>query len=191
MTSIELERTIQEELGKAGALKLLDQRESQFLEVPGGLFAELVLGDGSRLVDVERVARGVREALSKRGVDLSVIVRSIWTVQSVGDAQAAISLTGGIRSAWSFPATLVSGGLKTQVEVEVTMLAVDEIKRKLKGSADPVDERSAIKEVVKEFLKLQLSFGGESYWDPIRYPKQELNDSALLYLFGQSSVGRG
>ena len=28
----------------------------------------------------------------------------------------------------------------------------------------------------------ELSLGGESYWDPLRDSKRELNDSALLYL---------
>jgi hypothetical protein len=187
MTATELEMVIREELAKAGLWELVNQRKSQFLEFPDGLFAEIVLGDGSRLTDVERVGRGVRESLSKRGIEVDVIVRSIWAVQSVGDARLA---SGVFRGAWSFPAILASGGLTTDVEVEVTLLAVDEIKRKLKVSTEPVDESAGIKEVVKEFLKLQLSFGGESYWDPIRNPKQELNDSALLYLFGHSPVGQ-
>lgn len=187
MTATELETAMREELAKAGLWELVNQRKSQFLEFPDGLFAEIVLGDGSRLTDVERVGREVRESLSKRGIELDVIVRPIWAVQSVGDPRLA---TGVFRAAGSFPATLVSGGLTADVEVEVTLLAVDEIKRKLKGSPGPMDESAAMKEVVKEFLKLQLSFGGESYWDPIRYPKQELNDSALLYLFGHNPVGQ-
>ncbi len=187
MTATELESVIRGQLAKAGLWELIDQRKSQFLEFPDGLFAELVLDDGSKLVDVERVAREVQDSLDKQGVDLDVIVRSIWAVQSVGNARLA---KGVFRGAWNFPAMLVSGGLTTGVEVDVTLLAVDDIKRRLKESPELVDESSAIKEVVTEFLKLQLSFGGESYWDPIRNPTQELNDSALLYLFMHSPVGQ-
>jgi hypothetical protein len=190
MTASELEKAIREQLEKDGLWQLVDQRKSQFLEFPDGLFAEIVLGDGSELAAAESVVRELRESLEKQGIELDAIVRSTWTVQNVGDPRPAISVTGGIRAAWSFPATLVSGDLTKEIEVDVTMLAVDAIKRKVKESVENVDEKAAMKEVVKEFLKLELSFGGESYWDPMRYPKQELNDSALLYLFGHSPVGQ-
>jgi hypothetical protein len=190
MTSTELERRIRGELVVAGLVQLLDESKSQFLEFPDGLFAEVVFSDGSRLVEAERILRELRESLKNQGIELEAIVRCTWVVQNVGDPRPAISVSGGIRAAWNFPATLISGRATTEVEVDVTLLAIDAIKRKLKESSEQVEEKAAMKEVVKEFIKLQLSFGGESYWDPIRYPKQELNDAALLYLFGHSAVGK-
>jgi hypothetical protein len=191
MTSTELETLIRDELTTAGLWEVVDQHKSQFLEFPDGLFAELVLSDGSKLVDVERIARELRESLRKRDVELDVIVRSTWTVQNVGDPRPAIGVSGGIRAAWAFPVTLVSGGLTAQVEVDVTQLAIDEIRKRLVGQAGKsMGEKDVMAEVVREFLKLQLSLGGESYWDPIRYPQQELNEAALLYLLGHSTVGK-
>ena len=60
MTSTELERVVREKLKAAGLSEAIDEHGSQFLEFPDGLFAELVLNDGSKLVDVERVARELR-----------------------------------------------------------------------------------------------------------------------------------
>lgn len=183
MTSTELERLIREKLEAAGLLQMLDEDKSQFLEFPDGLFAELVLTDGSKLVDVERIGREARESLKKQGIDLDVIVRAVWAVREVGDPQPT---RGGIRAALAVPVTLVSGYSMRQVEVDVGLLAVDEIKRKIKGKS--LDERVAVKEVVKEFVEMQLALGGESYWDPIRYPQQDLGEGALLYLFMHTSV---
>jgi hypothetical protein len=192
MTSSELERLIRQRLEAAKLLQVLDEFKSQFLEFPDGLFAELVLNDGSRLVDVERIGRELRESLRKQGVDLDVIVRAVWTVREVGDPQPARGASGGIRSAWAFPATLVSGGLTVDVEVDVDTFAIDAIRRRLLDrGAQGVDEKEVMKDVVQEFLKLQLSTGGESYWDPIRYPQPELRESTFAYLLGHSAVGKG
>lgn len=190
MTSTELERRIREQLQAAGLLQALDEHRSQFLEFPDGFFVEIVLNDGSKLADTERIVREVRESLKNGEGDVDAIVRSIWAVENIGDPHPAVSISGGIKTAWNFPATLVSGGRRTEVEVEVTMSAIDAIKHQVKEAAEKVDEKAVMKEIVKEFLKLQLSFGGESYWDPIRTPKQELNDAALLYLRVHSPVGQ-
>jgi hypothetical protein len=191
MTSTQLERRIREKLNAAGLSQVLNDYKSQFLDFPDGFFVELVLNDGTKLVEVERIAREVRDELGKQNIELDVIVRSLWIVQSIEGPKPAISVSGGIGAAWVFSATLVSGELKANVEVAVTQLAVREIKRRIEeGSLGPADEKDAVREVVKEFLKLQLSFGGESYWDPIGRPQQELSESALLYLFGHSVVGK-
>lgn len=186
MTSTELEHLIREKLAATGLLKILDEDKSQFLEFPDGLFAELVLTDGSRLADVERIGREVRESLKKQNIDVDVIARALWSVKEVGDPQPARGASGGIRAAWAVPVTLVCGSSMRNVEVDVGLLAVDEIKRKIKGKS--LDESVAIKEVVKEFVEMQLALGGESYWDPVRYPQQDLSQGALLYLFMHTSV---
>lgn len=186
MTSTELERLVRERLDAAGVWGLVDQHQSQFLEFPDGLFAELVLNDGSKLVEAERIARELQESLRKRDIELDVIVRCVWTVESIKDPVGVVEGSGSIRFPWT--AVLASGSLVTEVEVDVTQLALREIKGRF-AERYQADGKAVMKEVISEFLKLQLSFGGESYWDPIRNRRQELNDSALLYLFGHSLVG--
>lgn len=188
MSSSELEGIAKGKLRDEGLLGVLDEHKSQFLEFPDGLFAELVINDGSKLVDVERIGREVRELLKARGVELDVIVRSTWRVKEVGDPQPARGASGGLRAAWAVPVVLASGNATRDVEVDVGLLAVDGIKRKIQGKG--LNEGAAVKEVVREFVELQLSLGGESYWDPIRYPQQELNESALLYLFMHTPVAQ-
>jgi hypothetical protein len=191
MTSTELERLIREKLEAAGLLRALDEYKSQFLEFPDGLFAELVLNDGSKLVDVERVGRELRESLQRQGVDLDVIVRAIWTIESIEDLRPWIDISEGIRLASVFPVTLVSGGATTRVEVAMAPPVVLGIRNKLlNSSAKSLDEIAVMKEVVREFLNLELALGGESYWDPKRYPRRELNEAALDYLFLNSAVGK-
>lgn len=191
MTASELERLLQQELGKVDLWDSVDQHKSQFLEFPDGLFAEIVFVDGSRLPQGERVLQEVKWVLREKGVELDAIVRAAWSVQSIGDPGPARGLSGGIRAAWAFPVTLVSGQATTPVEVDVTYLAVLEIRNKLLGGSEgSQDEKGVMKEVVREFLKLELSLGGESYWDPIRYPQRELNEAALSYLLLHGAVGK-
>jgi len=191
MTSTELEKLVRDELAKAGLWESVDQRKSQFLEFPDGLFAEIVVGDGSKLENAERILQGVREALRARGVELDAIVRATWSVERIDDPVPARGLSGGIRAAWAFPVTLASGGATTQVEVDVTYTAILEIRNKLvDGSEKAPDEKEVMREVVREFLKLELSLGGQSYWDPIRYPQQELSEAALSYLLLHGAVGK-
>src|SRR5579872_2314168 len=191
MTSTELERLIRAKLEASGLLEAIDEHKSQFMEFPSELFAELVLTDGSKLVEVERIGRELRESLKKQGVDVVVIVRSIWIVKSVDGPKSAITLAGGIRPAWAFTASLLSGGLSCDVEVDVSMSAIDAIKRNVaEKSAGLVEEGAAVKEIVKEFLKLRLSSGGESYWDPLRDQQLDLSEDALSYWLGPVLAGK-
>lgn len=57
-------------------------------------------------------------------------------------------------------------------------------------SEKALGEKAVMKEVVKEFLKLELSLGGESYWVSIRDPQKEMNEAAFSYLLGHSAVGQ-
>ena len=191
MTSTELEKLVRDELTRVGLWDSVDQHKSQFLEFPDGLFAEVVLGDGSKLQGAERVLQEVRHALLGKGVELDAIVRATWSVGSIADPGPARGLSGGIRAAWAYPVTLVSGQATTLVEVDVAYMAVLEIRNKLLGGSEQSqDEKEVMKEVVREFLKLELSLGGEGYWDPIRYRQRELNEAALSYLLLHGAVGK-
>jgi hypothetical protein len=191
MTSTELEKFVHEEMASAGLWEGVDQHKSQFLEFPDGLFAEVVFSDGSKLQSAEGVLQEVRRVLRSKGVELDFIVRATWSVQDIGDPSPARGLSGGIRAAWAFPVTLVSGQATTPAEVDVTYMAVLEIRNRLLGGSEKSkDEKEVMKEVVREFLKLELSLGGESYWDPVRYPQRELNEAALSYLVFHGVVGK-
>jgi hypothetical protein len=85
MTSTEVEKLIREALNTVGLWQVVDQYKSQFLEFPDGFFAEIVLNDGSKLVDAEGVVRQVEENLRKQRTELDVIVRANWTVKEVGN----------------------------------------------------------------------------------------------------------
>jgi hypothetical protein len=177
MTAVELGKLTREGFSAAGLWDIVDEHKSQFLEFPDGFFAEIVLKDGSKIPEAELVESDVRQSLRRQGTDLSFIVRSIWRVDEVGDHTRVLTDFSTV-----YPAKLVSGNLNAEVEVVVTLLARDRIKRELRESGKKVVEGTVVKEKVKEFLELQLSLGGESYWDPLRDSKRELNDSALLYL---------
>jgi hypothetical protein len=189
MTSTELENLIRAKLDSSGLLPVVDEFRSQFLEFPDGFFVELVLTDGAKLVDVERVGREVREFLRKQNVDLNVIVRAIWAVREVGDPRPPVSdASGNLGLGWRIPVTLTSGSRTEQVEVAVLYDVVLDLKRKTEAKG--WSEGSAIREVVKEFVELELSLGGESYWDPLRDRKLEINGSALSYLFMHTPVAQ-
>jgi len=193
MTTTELERLVREKLGAAGLAAYLNEQQSQFLEFPDGLFAELVLNDGSKLIEVERAAREVREALRKPGVEVEVLVRALWQVGDVRHAGKTLSVTpGAFRDAEAFTATLVSGGVKTAVEVDVTSAAWEEIEKEMKSGAPRTSSSVAewATEVVRRFLKLRLSFGGANYWDPLEVSQLDLGPPEIAYLLGRSPVVR-
>jgi len=187
MTSSELENLIRAKLQDSRLLQVVDEFKSQFLEFPDEFFVELVITDGAKLVDVERIAREMRESLRKQSIDLDVIVRAIWTVREVGDPCTPADASGNPQlGRWRVPVTLASGGLTQQVEVDVLYTVVLDLKNRIAGKG--WSEASAVKEVVREFIEMELSLGGESYWDPIRYSKREINGSALSYLFMHTPV---
>jgi hypothetical protein len=189
MTSSELENLIRARLQSAHLLQVLDEFKSQFLEFPDGFFVELVLTDGAQLVDVERIGREVRELLRKQNIDLDVIVRAIWTVKEVGDPATPADASGNLLlGRWRVPVALESGGLTQQVQVDVLYTVVLDLKNKIAGKG--WSEASAVKEVVREFIEMELSLGGESYWDPIRDSRQEINGNALSYIFMHTPVAQ-
>lgn len=110
----------------------------------------------------------------KQGIELDFIVRALWAIGDVRHAGKTLSGAGGFRDAEAFIATLISGQKKAGVEVDVTSAAWDEIVKETKGrvSASEID---LVSEVVKEFLKLRLSFGGANYWGPLTPANSQLD----------------
>ena len=160
---------IQGTLQRAGLLSVLDLRRTQFLDLPDGTYAELVLTDGGREDEI-------RQALadSMTGVDLSI--HPVWAIETIGEPEIAYSPTGGIRTARVLAVSLRSGSVSTTVQVAVTWLAEEELKRML-GTEPP------LKALVREYVEESLQWGGESYWDPRRYPQLEIASDHALSLY--------
>jgi hypothetical protein len=184
-----VDKLIKENLASAGVLEVVDREKSQLLEFPEDLFVEIVLRDGSKLNDVERTIERIQSDLEGRGVRLDSIVRATWRVRDVEkhfDPSWIVdsSRPGGFLSLpiLPFKVTLESGSSQTDVWVDVTPSGYDQLKQ-----AGQADEES-LKRIVRDFLTIQLSVGGTSYWDPIRYPHQELNDAAALYTLHHTPV---
>jgi hypothetical protein len=188
MTTTELEKVIKDRLGAAGLADCLDERQDQYLEFPDGFFAEVVLRDGSRLPDAQRVLKGVKEDLGRRGTELSGLVRALWEVVAVRPAPP---------ESGAFPRFIVnlrSGSRDCIVTVDVTGLAFAGILNAYRGGnlrEYGNDQNTALVGIVTEFVRLELSYGGESSWDPLLRPQLELNDSALQYLMIHSPAKAG
>lgn len=179
----ELDRLIMTKLNERGVREYLVKEKSALLDFPEEYFAEIVLNDAGKIDEANQALAEVAAQLNGENQKLDYIVRSLWEVEEVKLAPdftpAAIPelMRQGIFSL-RFVATLKSGEwVKKEVGVELTPSAYEEMRR----LGQPTGENS-LKELVSNFLKLQLSFGGESYWDPTRHPRQQLNDGAVLHL---------
>src|SRR5215831_13592551 len=117
MTSFELGNLIKRRLGDAGLAQDLNESEEQYLEFPEGFFAEIVLKDGSKLPEAQRLLNSIEEELRKQGVELSAIVRAMWEIVEVEKAGMSPPGSAGIQR---FVATLRSGNRECKVTVRVT-----------------------------------------------------------------------
>jgi len=182
MTSFELGNLIKDRLSVAGLGQHLDETKEQYLEFPEGFFAEVVLKDGSRLSEAQRIVKSIEEELSKQGIEMDAIVRAVWEVVRVEKAGIAPSGSAG---AQRLIATLRSGERECRVTVDMTGNALAMVLAALaQGGLREYgpDRDAAVVGIVREFVRLELSYGGESYWDPILHPELTLNENALAYL---------
>jgi hypothetical protein len=181
MTERELNKSLSERLRSAGLAPYLVREKGQVLELPDGFFAEIVLSDASKLEEASAVVAAVRAEVEHQGAHLTPIVRAIWSVKQVESVGPARGASGGAKSSVDFRAVLESGSRETEAIVEVGGHARDKLRREREKFGSDV-------QVVTDFLRLQLSFGGAMHWDPVRYPRQELNEAALAYLLAHRPV---
>lgn len=182
MTAVELQSRLQEKFNSTGVGPFINQDFSQVLDFPEGFFAEVVLNDASKLHDAERSLAELSESLEQTGVQLDSVVRALWTVREVQSVGPARTVAGTPKAALAFKAVLQSGARQHEVYVQVTFDALDRLREELGiKNRGEVDE-DTLSNVVREFLTLQLSNGGTSYWDPIRFPNQALTPAAMSYL---------
>ncbi len=191
MTTTDLQRLVEQELAGAQLLAYVDRSQQQVLELPNELFVEIVLTDGSRVPEARRILDGIAAEASRAGVKVDGLVRGVWAVD--GEAElagpertVAGEVTTGVAE---YVVPVRSGSVRRNVRVQVTISALNELRQRLQVTPQPnwvsrngdVDP-AVVAKAVKEFVALQLSFGGTSYWDPERYPVLRLDDAAMLYL---------
>jgi len=191
MKTAELETAFRDKLQQAGILVALNEEKSQFLDLSDSFFAEIVLNDGSKLAGAERIVRTLKEQLGEKGVRVDSIVRAVWQVRGIDFVGPARAVSGGLKAALEFEAVLESGARQCRATIELTLAGLNTLREKLALSErvgfpgwardGDVDE-ATLKKVVAEYLDFQLASGGESYWDPILFPRLELNEWTVSYL---------
>jgi hypothetical protein len=196
MNETELRELLEKELKGSGLDASIDYETSQFLSVPEGFFAELVLTDASRQRDAERILVKEADNLRSKGITLTGIVRSLWQVRRIEYMGPARTPQGGLRTALTFGAQLESGQRTHDVFVHVTISALTVLRQKLgkekfvmyigwSPDKGDVDEQN-ISAAIRIYLEVLLQTGGMSYWDPLTHSELELNESAMSYVLGQS-----
>lgn len=198
MTPTQVEDLVEHQLRGAGLWKFVSREHSQFLDLGDELFVEVVLNDGTPLDDVAKMMRRTAEEVKARGVAVESVVRALWEVDDVRYLGPSRSSNGGLRAAYEFGVTLKSGARRQHVIVDVSWSAVEFLRQKLglgkfvSGSENALQKGHISDELVGErvrsFVEHELSLGGTSYWDPILYPRRDLNEAAMLFLVGQSTT---
>lgn len=185
MTVADLEQSVRGSLQEAGLLQYLDEDRTQFLEFPDGWFVEIVVKDGSKLPEVERVVQRYKEHLRRNEAgELDEIVRPVWNVKAIERVSGPSVSFPGLEPGVRFSVVLQSGSLSCAVTVNVTEGALALIREKLRDTK--AREDAAVQEIVNAFMNLWLSQGGKSYWDPRKDSdsRLELNAAAFMYLMG-------
>jgi hypothetical protein len=176
-TAEELEKIAKERFSAAGLMPDLVEDKSQFLDLPGELFAEIVVRNGSKVRDFRQIMADLGSGSEQK---FDVIVRPLWQIESVGDPRIAYSPdTGAPRAAEQFPVDLRSGDAKQRVWVDVTFLAG-------KVFEENGIDTEGVKRIIADLIGDQLRKGGESYWDAIRFPHLEINGDTASFLASRS-----
>jgi len=179
----ELNRLITTKLNEKGLGVHVVKDQVKLLDFPEGYLADIVLDDAARIHDTGQVLEEVEAQVKREDERLDYIVRALWEVKEVRLAPEsapegiAALMSQGV-SSLRFIATMKSGiNMTKDVDVEITPSAYEALRR----LGQPTDTNS-LRELVCDFLKAQLSFGGISYWDPIKAPRQKLNGGGVLHL---------
>ncbi len=186
----QVKATVLAELNARNLREFWIERSSQFLDVGAGVFVELVVSDGSKLPKFEEVIAATKNEF--QGLEIDSVVRAVWFVKSVRHIGIASS-SDSPRAADAFEAILQSGTRTTTVQVDITWDAFEHLKTALQseGRRDTGQELVELgADKVKQFLALQLSLGGTSYWDPVRYRHREINEPTMAYIMRRSAAYR-
>jgi hypothetical protein len=174
VTEEKIDQLLRKRLREQGVLE--HATEIDVFPTPEGVLVEVVLRDASVLEQARRVVDSVESELEGEGISLLPSIRALWEVEKVQRIEvpnppgAPPDLVGAL-----FRTTLRSGDRCQEVWVAVTPSA-QQVLRPLTTN----DE--AWGDLVSAFLQHRLSVGGAGHWDPMREPRQELDENAARYL---------
>src|SRR5260370_3343329 len=153
----------------------------------------MFLNPPSHREDVKKFIRNTAQELKLQGIKLDSFVRELWEIVDVSFVGPSRSAEEGLRAATIYDVTLKSGNRQHHDAVDVFWDDVEFLKQK-RGltKLTPKNMREFQNEVVAKavwsFVQDQLSQGGTSYWSLVLYPRREMNDAAMLFVFGQSTA---
>ncbi len=176
----EFSSLVQQRLEQTGLIDSLDESASTCIENGSEFFVELVLNDGSKISTGEELILAIAKAFKQKheNIRVSGVVRAHWSINSITYRGSCRDELGMLKSSECFGVELESRSGRQVVEVEVTQSGFEEIARSLGAGNEFVEQ------VIRKFLEHALNKGGESYWHPIKHPKQYLNDlaaQAMIY----------
>lgn len=188
---------LEKRLCDAGLTKYVNKERSQFLDLDGEVFAEIVLNDASVLEDIERMVQSAADEMKTQGILLDSVVRALWEIISV-EYSGRLSRTPDLsqaRAAMEFQVILRSGTRQCPTIVNVSLGAIELLSHKLgiqesDASTLPAGHlaNEIVATVVRKFVEQALSRGGTSYWDPLQVSQIELASTDMSFLMGQSTA---
>jgi hypothetical protein len=178
MAVVDVESKFEERMRQAGLAPFFSASESQFLDLGGDFFVEIVAKDSTKLSEFNRIA----DEIKADNPSVKTVVRAHWEVDNIGDPMQAYNMqTGTPRMAVLYPVTLKSGSGAQQIWVEVTTLASMVLKDRGFGS-------EATRRIIRDFVGERLKIGGSSYWDPIKFQQLEINGDTAEYIASKRSA---
>src|SRR5258708_22618383 len=123
MTESELEKLVLDRLHQAGIANVVDRDVSQFLWVGATFFAEIVLIDGSKQPEAERVLKEVVEDLQRKGTVLDLVVLARWQVVDIRYIVDARAAEGRRSFALAFRAKFHSFAMEVEISLHVLFSA--------------------------------------------------------------------
>jgi len=163
---------MKEQFERAGLLSFLVEDSSRLLDIDGKIFAEIVLSDRGKLGEAGDLVNRVLADTEACKKGFTLVVRSKWVIEYLGDLTPACSSDGGLRAAVLIPVTLRSGSERSVVTVAVTKLAEIEFERILGRTID-------LRQVARLVVEGALRRGGQSFWDPTTENYLEVSSSAV------------
>jgi hypothetical protein len=193
LTSNQVEELIERQLRDARISNFVNRAHSQFLDMQGSIFVEIVLDDATYLEDVGKILRNIAQDLKTQDITLEGVIRALWEILDVSFVGPSRSADGGIRAASLYDVTLKSGNREQHVAVDVFWGALEFLKQKrglvkLTSKSKRDFQNEVVAKAVWSFVQHQLSLGGTSCWSPVLHPRLEMNDAAMLFVFGQSTA---
>jgi hypothetical protein len=151
----QIQRDMKDGFDRVGLLPFLVEGSSEIYDLGGELYVDVVMSDRAKIDEADRIVRGLL-----KGEHYSLVVRSKWVIEEVGDLIPARGQDGGLRAAVLIPVMLRSGSERTSVTVSVTKMAEWEFDSILGRKTD-------LKRVATVVVESALRRGGSSFWDPI------------------------